>query len=99
MQNAFELCSYATTIVFSRPDQFRYPVLISAVAVTIAGALYAHFVRSRRGHLLHFPACVDVLRKVDAGQAAWRRTPSQREMYLPVAGADSGDSLGLASGG
>lgn len=77
LQNAFELCSYATTIVFSRPDQFRYPVLISAVAVATAGALYAHFVRSRRGHLLHFPACADVLRKANARQASWRHARPQ----------------------
>ncbi|SPO00604.1 related to iron transporter [Cephalotrichum gorgonifer] len=56
-QNLFELLSYATTIVFSRPDQFHWPVLISCVAVYAAGGLYACFVRRRRGHLLHVPDC------------------------------------------
>ncbi|KAJ9156801.1 Iron-regulated transporter [Coniochaeta hoffmannii] len=57
-QNLFELASYATTIVFSRPDQFRWPVVISIAAVYVAGGLYASFVRQRRGHLFHRPACV-----------------------------------------
>ena len=57
-QNAFELCSYATTIVFSRPDQFGGPVLISGVAAFTAAALYAWFVRLRRGHLVHLSDCV-----------------------------------------
>ncbi|KAK6214417.1 hypothetical protein LQW54_004466 [Pestalotiopsis sp. IQ-011] len=56
-QNLFELFSYATTIVFSRPDQFQWPVVISVVAVYIAGGMYAYFVRRRRGHLLHVPRC------------------------------------------
>ena len=57
-QNAFELCSYATTIVFSRPDQFGGPVLTSGVAAFVAAALYAWFVRLRRGHLVHLSDCV-----------------------------------------
>jgi iron-regulated transporter 1 len=52
-QNGFELVSYASTIVFSRPDQFRWPTLLSVVAVCLAGALFAAFVRMRRGHLFH----------------------------------------------
>ncbi|KAK2811656.1 hypothetical protein FQN50_001999 [Emmonsiellopsis sp. PD_5] len=57
-QNTFELASFAATMIFSRPDQFRYPVLMSCGAIYIAGALYAAFVRRRRGHLLHFSRCV-----------------------------------------
>ncbi|KAK2782428.1 hypothetical protein FQN53_009766 [Emmonsiellopsis sp. PD_33] len=57
-QNTFELASFAATMVFSRPDQFRYPVLMSCGAIYVAGALYAAFVRRRRGHLLHFSKCV-----------------------------------------
>jgi len=59
-QNFFELCSYASTMVFARPEQFRYPVLMSSVAVAVAGALYAGFVRKRRGHLLHVSSCINV---------------------------------------
>ncbi|KAF2458394.1 hypothetical protein BDY21DRAFT_284383 [Lineolata rhizophorae] len=55
LQNLFELCSYASTIAWARPDQFRWPVLMSAVAVYLAGGLYATFLRKRRGHLVHNP--------------------------------------------
>lgn len=54
LQNVFELVSFTTTIIFSRPEQFRWPALLSCAAVYVAGALYAWFVRNRRGHLLHF---------------------------------------------
>lgn len=57
-QNLFELASYVTTIIFSRPDQFKWPVAVSIGAVYLAGGLYAGFVRKRRGHLFHRPACV-----------------------------------------
>ncbi|KAF8634919.1 hypothetical protein AX15_000660 [Amanita polypyramis BW_CC] len=57
-QNTFELWSYAVTIVLSKPEQFRYPVLMSPLAIYLAGALFASFVRGRRGHLLHIPMCM-----------------------------------------
>ncbi|KAF2164256.1 hypothetical protein M409DRAFT_68111 [Zasmidium cellare ATCC 36951] len=54
LQNAFELLSFASTIVFSSPAEFRWPTLISTVSVTLACLLQAIFVRHRRKHLLHF---------------------------------------------
>ena len=57
-QNAFEIGSYILTIVFSRPDQFAWPALISVVAVGLAGVLYAVFVRMQRGHLIHVPTWI-----------------------------------------
>ncbi|KAJ6786715.1 hypothetical protein PWT90_08973 [Aphanocladium album] len=57
-QNLFELVSFATTIAFSRPEQFHWPLVISIAAVYVAGGLYAFFVRRRRGHLFHPPACL-----------------------------------------
>lgn len=54
-QNAFEIGSYISTIVFSRPDQFGWPALISIIAVGIAGILYTVFARMQRGHLIHVP--------------------------------------------
>ncbi|RAO68985.1 uncharacterized protein BHQ10_004997 [Talaromyces amestolkiae] len=54
-QNLFELLSYASTIIFSKPSQFQWPVAISTAAVYMAGGLYAYFVRRRRGHLFHPP--------------------------------------------
>jgi len=58
VQNFFELCSFASTTVFARPDQFRYPALMSVIAVYVAEATYAKFVKGRRGHLLHKPYCL-----------------------------------------
>jgi iron-regulated transporter 1 len=55
VQNLFELLTFLTTIVFPRPEQFRIPACVSFAAVCMAGALYAMYVRSRRGHLLHLP--------------------------------------------
>jgi iron-regulated transporter 1 len=57
-QNVFELVSFALTIVLPRPDQFRWPVLVSVVVTFSAGGLYAFFLRKRRGHLLHLP-CIE----------------------------------------
>ncbi|KAL2396964.1 Solute carrier family 40 member 2 [Exophiala dermatitidis] len=58
LQNLFELCAFATTIAWPRPDQFRYPALVSLAALYLSAGLYAKFVRDRRGHLLHMPACL-----------------------------------------
>jgi solute carrier family 40 (iron-regulated transporter), member 1 len=55
-QNAFELISYATTMIFFRPTQFKWPALISVVAVVCASSAYTLYVRLRRGHLVHFEA-------------------------------------------
>ncbi|KAL9095170.1 MAG: hypothetical protein Q9165_002426 [Trypethelium subeluteriae] len=52
-QNLFELLSYVSTLIFSRPDQFKWPVIISTIAVYMAGGLYTFYVRKRRGHLFH----------------------------------------------
>ncbi|KAE8320794.1 Ferroporti-1 [Aspergillus sergii] len=54
-QNAFEIGSFISTIVFSRPDQFEWPALISVIATCLAGILYTVFVRMQRGHLIHVP--------------------------------------------
>lgn len=55
-QSAFEMLSYATTIMFSRPDQFKRPSLMSVAAVASASASYTSFVYKHRGHLLHLDA-------------------------------------------
>lgn len=60
LQNTFELLAYVSTIVFSRPEQFQWPAVISCVAVTCAGGLYARYVRERRGHLIHWSSCLEV---------------------------------------
>ncbi|KAK1063710.1 hypothetical protein LTR33_012237 [Friedmanniomyces endolithicus] len=75
LQNTFELLSFASTIVFSRPAQFKYPATISAVAVGLAGILYAAFVRQRRGHLLHLSSCLD--RSQAGGKKGWSRVAQE----------------------
>ncbi|TFB00929.1 Solute carrier family 40 member 1 [Trichoderma ghanense] len=60
-QNGFELLAYASTIAFSRPQEFKWPSLISALAVASASGAYATFVRLRRGHLLHIGALTSLL--------------------------------------
>lgn len=48
------------TIIFSQPEQFHWPVLMSCVAVFAGGGLYVTFVRLRRGHIFHLPECIEV---------------------------------------
>ena len=57
-QNFFELCAYVLTLVFSRPEQFRYPILMSTVAILVANAIYARYVVQCRGHLIHLSKCM-----------------------------------------
>lgn len=57
LQNFFELCTFAMTIIWSEPEQFKYPATVSLVAVYTAAAFYARYVRVERGHLLHLPEC------------------------------------------
>lgn len=57
-QNLFELCAYLLTIIFSRPDQFHYPIVASIFAVIVANGLYTHYVRQSRGHLIHVSKCM-----------------------------------------
>jgi iron-regulated transporter 1 len=47
-QSLFEMLSYDLTLMFSRPDQFRWPVLIFNVAVALACSTYATFVYLRK---------------------------------------------------
>ncbi|KAL1853394.1 hypothetical protein Plec18170_005391 [Paecilomyces lecythidis] len=58
LQNVFELLSFASTIVFPLPEQFKYPVLISYSAVAVATICFAVYVRRERGHLLHTSKCL-----------------------------------------
>ena len=91
-QNVFEMLSFASTIAFAKPAQFRYPATISAAAVGVAGILYAAFVRSRRGHLVHLSRCMERHSKFPGvvGQDGWRRLPQYEE--------DGGDGHELSEG-
>ena len=53
LQNMFDLLQFMGTIVFARPEMFKWPVLMSCVSVAGALVVYALFVRKRRGHLVH----------------------------------------------
>ncbi|KAK7186215.1 hypothetical protein DPSP01_005044 [Paraphaeosphaeria sporulosa] len=59
LQNLFELCSFATTMVWARPDQFRFPVWVSGGVLAVSAACFAAFVRGKRGHLLHSSRCLE----------------------------------------
>ncbi|KAK9236556.1 Ferroporti-1 [Lipomyces kononenkoae] len=54
-QNFFELLSFASTIIFSRPTAFGVPAMLSANSVIIAAMLFAVYVRRVRKHLIHLP--------------------------------------------
>ncbi|KAI9756067.1 MAG: hypothetical protein M1815_004179 [Lichina confinis] len=56
LQNLFEMLSFVATVVFSRPEQFRYPSMISCGAIAVSSICFTAFARQRRGHLLHTPA-------------------------------------------
>jgi iron-regulated transporter 1 len=58
LQNLFELLSFATTMVWYRPQDFTIPILISAGAIVSSAACFAGFVRQKRGHLLHTDRCL-----------------------------------------
>ncbi|KAL3470141.1 Ferroporti-1 [Aspergillus californicus] len=58
LQSIFEMISFATTIVFADPDQFKYPVYISYGAIAVAAVCFAAYVRRERGHLLHTSKCM-----------------------------------------
>lgn len=86
LQNVFEMLAFASTIVFPRPDQFKYPATISAGAVGLAGFLYAMFVRSRRGHLLHLSRCVDRNGKHKGHHHWWMRVSDQEDQTPSLVG-------------
>ncbi|PYH43799.1 putative iron-regulated transporter [Aspergillus saccharolyticus JOP 1030-1] len=76
LQNIFELLSFATTIAFPRPEQFKYPVYISYGAITMAAACFAAYVRKERGHLLHTSKCLGGDKKrLSPGDVLYHRVP------------------------
>lgn len=59
LQNFWEMLSFVITIIFPRPEQFRYPAIVSVCAVAVSAACYAAYVRKERGHLIHMSHCLD----------------------------------------
>jgi solute carrier family 40 (iron-regulated transporter), member 1 len=90
-QNIFEMLAFASTVVFAKPEQFKYPATISAGAVGLAGILYAAFVRMRRGHLVHLSKCMDrYQRKKGRGWSrVWQEDAGE--------GVREGDGLGVVA--
>ena len=58
LQNLFELLSFAATMVFARPEQFQYPVLMSAGAVVTSSICFTAYLKKNRGHLFHRSRCL-----------------------------------------
>ena len=54
LQNMFDLLQFMSTIIFSSPEMFKWPVLMSCISVGTSLGVYALFVKKRRGHLVHF---------------------------------------------
>ncbi|KAF1954645.1 hypothetical protein CC80DRAFT_493767 [Byssothecium circinans] len=59
LQSFFELLSFTSTMIFAKPEQFKYPVYISTGAIAVSAACFAGFVRQKRGHLLHTSKCLE----------------------------------------
>jgi iron-regulated transporter 1 len=79
LQNVFELLSFATTMVWWRPEDFKIPIYISAGAIATSAACFAGFVRQKRGHLLHTDRCLKRARKSWEGRAKYHVLPTIEE--------------------
>ncbi|BEI88643.1 uncharacterized protein CcaverHIS019_0200050 [Cutaneotrichosporon cavernicola] len=53
VQHVFELLSYTSTMIFFRPEDFKYPAMISLSMVFASNFCYSVYVRRRRGHFFH----------------------------------------------
>ncbi|KAH7100387.1 iron-regulated transporter [Auriculariales sp. MPI-PUGE-AT-0066] len=83
-QNLFELCSYASTIIWSHPEQFSQPALISCATVVTAAGLFAAFVRKRRGHLVHLTHLSDCFDARDTkDRREYERLLEHHDLYRP----------------
>ncbi|KAH8158354.1 hypothetical protein CIB48_g9888 [Xylaria polymorpha] len=52
--NVFEVLGAGAAIAFPKVEQYRWLALASLVSVAISWSMYAFWVRSQRGHLLHW---------------------------------------------
>ncbi|EGX89990.1 iron-regulated transporter, putative [Cordyceps militaris CM01] len=75
-QNLFELLSFATTIAFSRPEQFHWPLVISIAAVYVAGGLNVKIGREKVAYNHHRKHCFNWLvsvKELGVRLRQWRR--------------------------
>jgi solute carrier family 40 (iron-regulated transporter), member 1 len=49
------MLSMATTAIFSKPEDFRFPVLISYSVLIASTLLFARFAAKNRGMAFHIP--------------------------------------------
>lgn len=63
-------------MVFTRPQDFKYPVLISCGAISVSAICFATFVRQKRGHLLHAYKCFKREKYSEVPQLEPDRLPS-----------------------
>ncbi|KAL8401028.1 hypothetical protein RB594_001160 [Gaeumannomyces avenae] len=89
--SGFEILSYVATMVFSRPDQFRWPALFSAIGIAFAWALQATFVRRRRGHLLHLNLAAMMEKRPSRSHASSLERENQALLGISGRGGSRGD--------
>ncbi|KZT36651.1 hypothetical protein SISSUDRAFT_1049588 [Sistotremastrum suecicum HHB10207 ss-3] len=53
LQNMGDLLKYVIVISLSRPDQFKYAALMSAIAVLCGAVLWLAYAKRERGHIIH----------------------------------------------
>ncbi|GAA5931985.1 uncharacterized protein JCM15063_001092 [Sporobolomyces koalae] len=53
LQNLLDLVKYVVTIIFDKPSEFKWAVVISYVSVCLGALCYLIYVRQERGHLIH----------------------------------------------
>jgi iron-regulated transporter 1 len=77
LQSLFELLSFATTMIWYRPQDFTIPAYISTGAIVSSAACFAGFVRQKRGHLLHTDRCIKRLGR--SGKKSYQVLPTIEE--------------------
>ncbi|GAA5840724.1 hypothetical protein JCM5353_005745 [Sporobolomyces roseus] len=63
LQNMLDLIKYVVTIIFNKPDQFKWAVVISFASVILGALCYLIYVRKERGHLIHLEWTEKLLHK------------------------------------
>ncbi|GAA6025360.1 hypothetical protein JCM11491_002746 [Sporobolomyces phaffii] len=53
LQNLLDLVKYVVTIIFNKPSEFRWAVVVSYASVVLGALCYLVYVRNERGHLVH----------------------------------------------
>ena len=76
LHNLFEMLAFASTLIWRRPDQFRYPAALSLGPTMCAAISFAAFVRRERGHLTHLNHC---LRHGEKKRTGWDREEAGEE--------------------